>query len=131
MKTTTISDRRGARRHLVVVEYPEGVQRPHTRGDCELPHGVRPCPWVSCRHHLALDVTPFGSVRIDRRALEDMPETCALDAARHEHTLEEIGDITGLSRERVRQIEQAALAKVVAAAKSGAIADTREEGDER
>lgn len=29
------------------------IQRPRTRGECG---EVRPCPWVSCRHHLLLDV---------------------------------------------------------------------------
>lgn len=29
------------------------LQRPRTRGECG---EVRPCPWVSCRHHLLLDV---------------------------------------------------------------------------
>jgi DNA-directed RNA polymerase sigma subunit (sigma70/sigma32) len=41
-----------------------------------------------------------------------IPETCSLDvAARGDHTHEEVGALMNLSRERVRQIEQKALAK--------------------
>lgn len=34
--------------------------RPRTRAECE--GGVRPCPWVSCKHHLAIDVLASGSI---------------------------------------------------------------------
>lgn len=111
MKTRTISKRA---RLEVVEDYPD-VPRPRTRGECA--DGPRPCPWVSCKYHLALDVTPAGAVKIDTRPLEEMPETCALDVAdRGSHTLEQIGEITGLVRERVRQIEQLALDGVRAGA---------------
>jgi hypothetical protein len=30
------------------------IPRPRTRGDCQLE--ARPCPWVSCRHHLLLEI---------------------------------------------------------------------------
>jgi hypothetical protein len=40
-------------------------------------------------------------------------DTCTLDVAdRGEHTLEEIGQLLGVTRERVRQIELAALFKL-------------------
>ena len=32
----------------------DGVARPLTRAECK--DGPRPCPWVSCRHHLLLEV---------------------------------------------------------------------------
>jgi len=35
---------------------------------------------------------------------EKMPETCVLDMAEKEKTLQEIGDVLELSRERVRQL---------------------------
>lgn len=38
-------------------------------------------------------------------ALDEMTDTCALDVAdRGEHTLEEVGEVLGVVRERVRQI---------------------------
>lgn len=49
------------------------VPRPTTRGDCG--QEARPCPWVGCRHHLALEVaeskgtkrtTPAGDPREER-----------------------------------------------------------------
>jgi len=60
------------------------ADRPRTRGDCT--DGPRPCPWVSCRHHLALDVNEHtGQVRIviPVEALDQAEHTCALDVAEH------------------------------------------------
>lgn len=69
--------------------YPEGVARPKSRAECE--NGPRPCPFVTCRNHLALDVSRTGSIKVNFPAvLADMdfalmPATCALDVAdRHE-----------------------------------------------
>lgn len=62
------------------VEYPEGVRRPRTRGECE--HAERPCPFVSCSMHLYLDVNPqTGAIKHNFPHLEvwDMKQTCALD----------------------------------------------------
>jgi hypothetical protein len=81
------------------------VERPRTRGDCA--GGVRPCPFVGCRHHLAVDVLDTGSLRINGDLdLEAMRSTCSLDVAdQGEHTLLEVGELLNLTRERVRQIE--------------------------
>lgn len=92
-----------ARRTLPVVD-----ERPRTRGDCE--DSARPCPWISCRYHLAiLRITPSGFVRLVRR-WDDGRATCALDVAEDgTHTLEEIGSYMGMTRERVRQLEERAI----------------------
>lgn len=86
------------------------LHRPRQRSDCPT---FRPCPFVSCRYHLYLDVTRRGRLRINfpEKDLDDLEVTCALDVAEEgPKTLEEIGRIMGgISRERVRQIEQAAL----------------------
>lgn len=89
--------------------------RPKTRGDCENTDD-RPCPWVSCRHHLYLDVSPdTGSIKINFPELEpwELAETCSLDVAdRGFVTLEEAGEIMNVTRERSRQIEVRALLKL-------------------
>lgn len=81
--------------------------RPRTRAECV--DGLRPCPWVGCRHHLYLDVNPeTGSIKFNYPDLEpdELAETCALDiAAGGGITLEEVGGIMNITRERVRQIE--------------------------
>ncbi len=89
---------------------PELATRPATRGECGQ---VRPCPWVSCKHHLFLDVNPrTGSIKLNFPELEpwELAHSCALDVAEAgSHTLDQIGEITNLTRERVRQLELAGL----------------------
>lgn len=86
-------------------EYPEDIERPRTRGDCE--GGERPCPWVSCRHHLYLDVKDTGAIQFNAESFEEMSQTCALDVADEgPHTLEHVGGLLGVTRERARQIEE-------------------------
>jgi hypothetical protein len=85
--------------------------RPLTRGDCV--NGIRPCPWVGCKYHLYLEVrgNKILAPNVDPWELED---SCSLDLAekRQGMTLDEIGTIFGLTRERVRQIQHIALDKV-------------------
>jgi hypothetical protein len=85
--------------------------RPRTRSECK--DGPRPCPWFSCRHHLGLDLAGLnGNPRLTWPELDidELPETCALDVAdRDEHNLAQIARLLNLSRERVRQIEEAGL----------------------
>lgn len=96
-------------------------QRPRTRGECRF--GERPCPWVSCRHHLAIDVNPYtGSITVNFPAIGplDLRETCSLDVAdRGGLTLEEVGELLNLTRERIRQVEVRGLIKLRANAPEG------------
>lgn len=99
--------------------YPESAtnqaQRPRTRGDCI--DGPRPCPWASCRHHLALDINPsMGAIKVNHpdRELWELEHSCSLDVAdAGDHVLEEVGELLGgVTRERARQIERAARRKL-------------------
>ncbi len=80
------------------------------RSECK--DAPRPCPYVSCRHHLYLDVNPMnGNIKVNFPTLEvtDLLETCSLDVAdRQGAMLEEVGDYLNLTRERVRQLEDKA-----------------------
>lgn len=91
-------------------------RRPMSRAACV--NGIRPCPYVSCKHHLYLDVNPTtGSIKLNFPELEvwEMAETCALDIAdRGGITLEEVGLIMNLTRERIRQVEVSGLEKLQA-----------------
>jgi len=101
--------------------YPEAeYEKPRVRHECL--NMERPCPYVSCVYHLYLDVNPeTGSIKLNFPDLEvwEIPETCALDVAEKGGiTLEEVGEIMNLTRERIRQVEVRGLAKVLEGAKS-------------
>lgn len=93
---------------------PEPYARPMTRDDCKF--GPRPCLYVACRFHLFLDVNPrTGSIKFNfpGKEVHELEETCALDVAdRGGITLEEVGRLLNLTRERVRQLEAEALAEI-------------------
>lgn len=95
--------------------YPEDVQRPRTRAECV--DGPRPCPYVSCRHHLFLEAAGNGTLLFQHwgREPDEIPKTCSLDVTPDGMQIEQIAEIMGMSRESVRQIEIAAMAKIRAA----------------
>src|SRR5256886_15427610 len=88
--------------------------RPRARADCAT--GPRPCPYVSCKYNLYVDVNPrTGSVKMNfpDKELWELAETCALDVAdRAGITMVEVGVIMNLTRERVCQLEFRGLAKL-------------------
>ena len=94
-------------------------ERPQTRADCL--KGPRPCPWFSCRHNLYLDIRNDGVVRHNfPLGPESMLATCALDLAEDgPRTLDQVSILMGMSRERVRQIEERALVKLRFAIRQG------------
>jgi hypothetical protein len=133
VRARTISVKRMTKRELELgrLLYPEvEVERPKTRADCA--NGARPCPFVSCKHHLFLDVSArTGAIKLNFPDLEvwDMTETCALDVAdRGGTTLEEVGAIMNLTRERIRQVEVKGLAKLQALGDMEALRDYVDEG---
>lgn len=97
-----------AERELAMEPTPEDIERPLTRAECR--GQERPCPWVSCRHHLYLDVNPeTGSIKLNYPHLEpwQMTESCSLDVAdRGQHTAKQVGKIMRLSKQRVGQYEE-------------------------
>jgi len=110
------------------VSYPPGFVRPTTRGACE--GGARPCVLVGCRYNTYLEPpAPHsgGAIRLNHGNVEpgNRPpaDSCALDVAVEQHdtrleahggaSLERVGQVLGVVRERVRQVEEAALKKLV------------------
>ena len=116
-RSKTIAMKRLTREELRVgaLMYPPvDIPRPTTRAECK--EEIRPCPLVACKHHLYLDINPeTGSIKINVPDLEpwELQHTCALDVAeRGGITLEEVGEIMNLTRERIRQVEVRGLSKI-------------------
>ena len=129
-ETTPISERRKGRRRSKTIalkrltrqEIQQGIEladmigyrRPRSRSECA--EAARPCPYVACKHHLYLDVNPdTGSIKLNFPDVPvwEMAVTCALDVAdKGGVTLEEVGDILNLTRERIRQVEVMGLEKL-------------------
>ncbi len=134
VRARTISVKRMTKRELELgrLLYPdvEEAERPQARADCA--NGARPCPFVSCQHHLYLDVSArTGAIKLNFPDLDvwEMTETCALDVAdRGGTTLEEVGAIMNLTRERIRQVEVKGLAKLAALRDMNALRDYVDEG---
>lgn len=99
------------------------AERPKHRSDC-LPGGIneqRPCPWVSCKWHTAIEVNEVGSLRVSfpGMAMDEIPTTCALDVAGSEDhpmqtqgecmTTDAVGDLLNHVARNILRIEHNAL----------------------
>ena len=83
---------------------------PKKRSECL--NTSRPCPWLRCKHHMVWCTYDIKNMTNDEilDLIFNLKETCTLDVAdRGGVTLEEVGEIMGVSRERVRQIESSRL----------------------
>ena len=133
VRARTISVKRMTKRELEIgrLLFPEtDYWKPRTRAECA--EGPRPCPFVSCKHHLFIDVSPrTGAIKLNFPDLEvwDLGESCALDVAdKSGTTLEDVGAIMNLTRERIRQVEVKALAKLEALSDMYSLRDHVDEG---
>lgn len=133
VRARTISVKRMTKRELEIgrLLYPEAdYWKPRTRAECK--GGPRPCPFISCKHHLYVDVSPrTGAIKLNFPDLEvwELTESCALDIADHGGTtLEDVGAIMNLTRERIRQVEVKALAKLEALSDMDTLRDYVDEG---
>ncbi len=89
-------------------------ERPTDRTMCPV---NRPCPFVSCRYNLYLDIRSSGNITFNFEGLpiDMMKNSCALDVADENPSglpLGKIGEIMNLTRERVRQIELEATERI-------------------
>ena len=118
VRARTISVKRLSKKDLERAREPIDntlfTDRPGLRSSCV--GGPRPCPYVSCRYHLYLDVSRrTGSIKLNFPDLEvwELTVSCALDVADDgAATLEDVGAIMNVTRERIRQLEIDALARL-------------------
>lgn len=144
LRAKTINIQRMSKRELERgrMEYPPAettdlYSRPTTRGEClNGEHAQRPCPFASCVHHAFLDVDEStGSIKINYPPADDsaealvavlhaMPHTCSLDVADEGGaTLDFVGSMLSVSRERCRQIEVDALVKITRRSAAASLGD--------
>lgn len=92
------------------------LERPKKYSDCAavgLGSPGRPCPYASCEHHAMFTIVD-GEYRLtyDTDEIDEMPFTCFAYESAIPLTLESIGERLNISKERVRQIQNEALAKL-------------------
>lgn len=102
-----------ARGPFPATEEASELVKPTCRSECaRIP---RPCPFVSCRFNLYLDVREDGVLRLNfpDKEPDEVTASCALDLAEDgSRTLEQVAALMGMSKERARQIEGKSLAKL-------------------
>jgi hypothetical protein len=82
-----------------------------TGGACLSHPGFRSrCPVEWCRYHVCSGMRKTAFDKTDPGH-----DTCVLRLSQTSHTLEEVGQAFGITRERIRQMEVAALSKIGAA----------------
>jgi hypothetical protein len=98
--------------------YPErNYWRPRRRSDCD--NVQRPCPYVACRHNLYLEEgqTPESIIfNFPEQEPWQVKTSCVLDLVEQHPeglTLEQVGRVLGVTRERVRQIEKSGVKRAV------------------
>jgi hypothetical protein len=124
VRAHTVSVKRLSKRELErgAAEYPEqpgrDYLRPRTFEECDSVGlgDLFPCPFVSCKHHLYLDVNPrTGSIKFNfpGREVDELPATCALRVAQHGgRTLDAVAEVMALTRQRLSQLEDRILDKI-------------------
>lgn len=124
VRAHTVSVKRLSKRELErgAAEYPEqpgrDYLRPRTFEECDSVGlgDITPCPFVSCKHHLYLDVNPrTGSIKLNfpGREVDELPATCALRVAQHGgRTLDAVAEVMALTRQRLSQLEDRILDKI-------------------
>lgn len=89
------------------------IPRPVTRADCE--RAERPCPYVSCRYHLYLDVQSNGDIKLNfpGQEPEEFAVSCVLDVADEGGAaLDRCAGLLSVSMQRIQQILGRAIQKV-------------------
>lgn len=122
VKVKTIANNRLFReeKQIAAMLDAEGPREPLPVDRAACIDGPRPCPMVSCPHSTYLEVDPItGGLKLNHpdKEVEDLPEreSCVLDVVDDNPdgiTLDEAGRILGVSRERIRQVEERLLRKV-------------------
>ena len=116
-------------------------KKPVARSECA--EMGRPCVWISCKHHMLWIFMSVGikrdpNIRMTRflnsksiaefvNVIDKLIETCTFDVADKDgQTLENVAEIMGTTRERVRQIEENAIIRLRHHSKLKMINDFRE-----
>jgi len=93
-----------------------------TDGQCLSKSGI--CPLKYCRYHIAHDAR-------DTALTKQRGQPCVLKLTTRDHTLNEVGITLGVTRERVRQLEVNAVAKVAKGLRRAGLINDRDITPER
>jgi hypothetical protein len=89
---------------------------PETRGECE--KACRPCPWIECRYHLAIDQTNErwgGAVTQLAPDFDWSRPSCALDVAEDgAKSAMEVAALMGLPERVIKRVTKRAIRKLEA-----------------
>jgi hypothetical protein len=138
MNSYTVNPKRLAKRKLQrdAVDYEEEIKlaekiKPKTWGECKrlgLAYDF-PCPFISCAYSTLAEVKNDGAFFINGSLNQDTGEiscepaqSCALaytESKPEGGTLDDVGEVFGLTRERVRQIETVAILKATRSVRDG------------
>ncbi len=92
-------------KQLHIIDDDSELAPPKTRGECV--NGPRPCPHLHCKYHTWPELL---NAHGNSKTLRLPADSCVLDIAdRGGTTLEGIGKVMGISRQRVLQLEERAL----------------------
>lgn len=92
------------------------IVQPTRLSDCE--NHLNPCPWIRCADHMIwFNPSTWESLKNKSshyiaNHINKMPVTCWHDYTKTDHTLEECGKLFGITRERIRQIQDKALNRI-------------------
>lgn len=120
--TITLKDLRKGKLRIVDGTTGDESTAKNLHEDSRLCEGHQgPCPLVTCRHNIFLDVKGSGGLQMNfpYQTVEDLApdqDTCVLAIARKTRkglTLEEVGELLNVTRERIRQIEVKAIKKLM------------------
>lgn len=109
-------------------------QRPRVRHECLVEQGgVRPCPWLSCRHHLLSDLAVSEMENALEILFDSNGPSCVLDVVDEAEDglgIDRVAELLNISTEQAEELEESALTNQRLRGEMAEIDDYRKRSDE-